>query len=85
MSTVLLAGIFFGLGLLVNTLIYRLPVSIVIENEKTLEIVTYKLKEKTDELAQAHHLLEGKTNALDECKSNLSNANELFKKLTKDN
>lgn len=85
MSTVLLAGIFFGLGLLVNTLIYRLPVSIVIENEKTLEIVTHKLKEKTEELAQAHHLLEGNTNALDECKSNLNNDNQLFKKLTKGN
>lgn len=82
MSTVLLAGIFFGLGLLTNTLIYRLPVSIIIENEKALEIVAYKLKEKTEELAHAQSMLEH--NALSECKTNLNNANQLIKKLTED-
>jgi len=58
MSTLLLAGIFFGLALLINTLLYRLPVGIINQNERALAIINGKLKKTTDELAHATSILD---------------------------
>ncbi|MDF2569842.1 MAG: diguanylate cyclase domain protein [Sporomusa sp.] len=82
MSTVLLAGIFFGLALLINTLMYRMPLSIINENEKALEIVFDKLKKTSEELAHVQSMV--KESELLECKTNLSNANQLIKKLNEE-
>lgn len=78
-STVLLTGIFFGLGLLINTLLYRWPVGIVSENEKDLQIMADKLKAATDELAYIKNLLE--QTALIDCKTGLYNASQSVKRL----
>ncbi|WP_425060373.1 hypothetical protein SCACP_10640 [Sporomusa carbonis] len=61
MSTLLLTGIFFGLGLLTNTLLYRLPVDIVSENEKNLKNMADELKKSTAELTYVKSLLEQTT------------------------
>ncbi|HWR43008.1 GGDEF domain-containing protein [Sporomusa sp.] len=77
MSTILLVGIFFGLGLLTNTLLYRLPVGIISENKKDLDIMAIKLKKKADELAHVQNMLDQAS--LIDCKTGLSNASQSIK------
>ncbi|MDF2875714.1 MAG: diguanylate cyclase domain protein [Sporomusa sp.] len=77
MSTMLLVGIFFGLGLLTNTLLYRLPVGIISENEKDLDIMTAKLKNKAAELAHVQNILE-QASFID-CKTGLCNTSQSIK------
>lgn len=79
MSTMLLFGIFLGLALLTNTLLYRLPVSIVDANSKTLRTMSDKLKKATDELAHVKGMLE--QTALLDCKTGLYNASQSIKRL----
>ncbi|QDR79714.1 GGDEF domain-containing protein [Sporomusa termitida] len=79
MSTILLAGIFVGLGLLTNTLLYRLPVGIISETEKDLDLMTAKLKNKAAELAHVQNILEQA--ALIDCKTGLCNTSQSIKLL----
>lgn len=78
-STVILTGIFLGLGLLINTLLYRLPVSIVDENEKKMTVLINKLKTTTEELTKTKHQLEQTT--IIDCKTGLYNACQSTKRL----
>jgi diguanylate cyclase (GGDEF)-like protein len=79
MSTVLLFGIFLGLALLTNTLLYRLPVSIVDENSKTLRTMSDRLKKTADELAHVNGMLAQA--ALLDNKTGLYNASQSIKRL----
>ncbi len=78
-STILLAGIFVGLGLLTNTLLYRLPVDIISETEKDLDLMTAKLKNKAAELAHVQNILDQA--ALIDCKTGLCNTCQSLKLL----
>lgn len=79
MSTILLVGIFVGLGLLTNTLLYRLPVGIISETEKDLDLMTAKLKNKAAELAHVQNILEQA--ALIDCKTGLCNTSQSIRLL----
>lgn len=78
-STVILTGIFLGLGLLTNTLLYRLPVSIVDESDKRMASLIEKLKATTEELNKTKHLLEQTT--IIDSKTGLYNACRSTKRL----
>ena len=78
-STILLVGIFVGLGLLTNTLLYRLPVDIISETEKDLDLMTAKLKNKAAELAHVQNILDQA--ALIDCKTGLCNTSQSLKLL----
>ncbi|XER11951.1 hypothetical protein SATMO3_21330 [Sporomusa aerivorans] len=79
MSTTLLLGIFLGLALLTNMLLYCLPVSIVDENSTILRNMSDKLKRTADELSHVKSILE--QTALLDCKTGLYNASQCIKRL----
>lgn len=81
-STILLTGIFCGFGLLINNLLYRLPVSIVSENEKSLHSLTEKLKKVTGELSHAKNMLE--QTAMIDCQTGLYSNGQIVKRLEED-